>query len=207
MNWYRKKHWPCVQIHNCIAWCRCYNIVTKIWSSKDIKAKAWTTHNYVSVACNPFLFIKHCNLHLYILFWWFKHVSLMCFAVFVLRMEPIDPKSRITLADHTSCLNLADSVYTFNDYYVRKVQPTTPCTSNSTQWTFDCLPTPSSEVVYLGLPLGPSVPWYVSWLVPLFVSWSVCWYVPWCVPSYVRILVCFLVCRLVYILVRLLVSG
>ena len=63
-----------------------------------------------------------------------------------LLVEPISNLSKLVTAQDSACLVLADSVYTFNDFHERKVQPSTPCGPNIRQFSFDCLPTPASEL-------------------------------------------------------------
>ena len=94
----------------------------------------------------------------------FVFLTVLVFLTFVLPlsssdiMEPINSRSKLVTAQDTACLVLADTVYTFEDFYWRKVQPNTPCGPNIKQWTFDCLPTPSSEVM-------PRLWFYVGWLM------------------------------------------
>ncbi len=61
-------------------------------------------------------------------------------------VEPLSKRSKLVTASHTSALNICDTVLSFEDYYETKVYPTTPCRPDCRQWTFDCLPTPSSEL-------------------------------------------------------------
>ena len=60
--------------------------------------------------------------------------------------EPLSKRSKIITADDTAAIEIAPSQLSFSDFYTIKLQSTTPPNDHTRSFTFNMLPTMSSEL-------------------------------------------------------------